>query len=147
MRDRGVILAGMAVFLGVATFPIWHNLAGGRDPAMPQLKLPAHERECVAPIPYMKTAHMKLLNEWRDQAIRSGRRSYTAFDGRTFKISLTGTCLEQCHDDKAAFCDRCHTYNGVRTPYCWDCHLDPRQVQQPSNPDSTPQTEAPNGLR
>ncbi len=147
MRDRGVILAGMAVFLGVATLPIWHNLARGKDPAMPQLKLPAQEKECVAPVPYMKTSHMKLLNAWRDQAIRSGIRTYTSYNGRTFKISLTATCLEQCHEDKAAFCDRCHSYSGVRTPYCWDCHVDTLRARQISKTAGNAQTEAANGLR
>jgi hypothetical protein len=130
MHDRGLIVAGLLVFLGLITFPVWYDLAAGKTPQEPGLKLPAHEKECVAPIPYMKTSHMKLLNEWRDQVVRNNVRTYTSYSGRTYTISLTGTCLQQCHTEKAGFCDRCHTFNGVRSPSCWDCHVDPELVHQ-----------------
>jgi hypothetical protein len=128
MRDRGLIVAGLLVFLGLITFPVWYDLAAGKTPKEPQLKLPAHEDKCVAPIAYMKTSHMQLLNEWRDQVVRKNIRTYTAYDGTVYSISLTATCLQRCHTDKAGFCDRCHTFNGVRSPSCWDCHVDPALV-------------------
>ncbi len=114
---------------------------------MPELKLPASARECVAPISYMKTSHMKLLNEWRDQAVRSGNRTFTAYNGRTYAISLTATCLQQCHEDKAAFCDRCHAYNGVKSPSCWDCHIDPKLAQKPPRQVAATKTGASHDLR
>jgi len=126
MRDRGLILAGLLVFMGLLTFPIWSGLSTGKSSRGPDLRLPEKAKECVAPIEYMKNSHMKLLNLWRDQAVRNNTRTYTAYNGKVYTISLTGTCLQQCHTEKAEFCDRCHTYNGVRTPYCWDCHVDPR---------------------
>ena len=138
MRDRGLILAGLAVFLGVITFPAWYDLAKGQGAAPPQLKLPEGEKECVAPVAYMKTSHMKLLKDWRDQAVRRNIRSHT-YNGRVFSINLTGTCLEQCHTDKAAFCDRCHAYSGVQGPYCWDCHVDPLLLRPaPKGGDAVP---------
>jgi hypothetical protein len=130
MNDRGLIVAGLLVFLGLITFPVWYDLAAGKAPQEPEVTLPPHEKECVAPIPYMKTSHMTLLNEWRDQVVRNNVGTYTAYNGRTYAISLTGTCLQQCHTEKAEFCDRCHTFNGVRSPYCWDCHVDPELVHQ-----------------
>jgi len=129
MRDRGLILAGLAVFLGASTFPAWYDLATGQGAARPALKLPEVEKECVAPVAYMKTSHMVLLSDWRDQAVRRNIRSHT-YSGRTFSINLTGTCLQQCHTDKAAFCDRCHAYCGVQGPYCWDCHVDPQLLRR-----------------
>ena len=27
MRDRGLIYSGLVLFLGLATFPAWHNLS------------------------------------------------------------------------------------------------------------------------
>ncbi len=126
MRDRGPVLLGLLLFLGLATAPTWYNLASGRPGRAPALQLPAGEKECVAPLAYMKTSHMKLLYEWRDRAVRDNQNTYQAHDGRTYTISLTGTCLQQCHGSRAGFCDRCHAYTGVRDPYCWDCHLDSR---------------------
>jgi hypothetical protein len=128
MRDRGLIVAGLLLFLGVVLSPVWYNLAAGKTAKGPALKLPAEAKECVAPVEYMKTSHMKLLNDWRDQVVRRNIRTYRAYNGKTYAISLTGTCLQQCHTDKAQFCDRCHAYNGVRNPYCWDCHVDPQLV-------------------
>jgi hypothetical protein len=35
----------------------------------------------------------------------------------------------KCHDNKEEFCDKCHLYAGV-TPYCWDCHIDPKLARR-----------------
>ncbi len=130
MRDRGWIAAGLVLFAAVVTFPFWASLAGdGRAVREPKLAVPAAEKECVAPVATMKAAHAALLSEWRDLAVRQNVRTYTAYNGRTFDISLTATCLQRCHNDKAAFCDRCHDYSGVRSLNCWDCHVDPGTVR------------------
>jgi hypothetical protein len=125
MRNRGLIVFALVVFLGVITFPIWYNLAGGPAARAPELTLPVGETECVAPTADMRATHMDILLEWRDEVVRNNVRDYTAANGRTYTMSLTGTCLKQCHTPKAEFCDRCHDYSGVSTPYCWDCHVDP----------------------
>ena len=51
----------------------------------------------MAPIKYMRTAHMELLIQWRDGAVREHQLRYTAYNGKSYKISLTSTCLGQCH--------------------------------------------------
>jgi hypothetical protein len=79
----------------------------------------------VADTEYMRTEHMQLVMDWRDEAVREMDRVYVSEDGRRFNKSMTGTCLG-CHTDKAAFCDRCHDYLGVK-PYCWDCHVVPEE--------------------
>ena len=123
MRDKGPILTGLIVFLVVATLPIWYNLAFGGEHAAPKLVLPAGGGQCVKDTAYMRTDHMDLLNEWRDDVVRGNDRIFTASDGRRYYKSLSGTCMS-CHDDKEQFCDKCHDYAAV-TPYCWDCHVDP----------------------
>jgi hypothetical protein len=124
MRDRGLIIGGLTVFLALITFPFWYNLATATTSRGPEPVLPATEKNCVAPVEYMRTSHMDLLVTWREQVVRSNVRSYQAFDGKTYNMSLTKTCM-QCHTSKADFCDRCHNYAGV-TPNCWDCHIDPK---------------------
>jgi hypothetical protein len=42
-------------------------------------------------------------------------------------MSLTNTCITQCHSNKAKFCDRCHDYMNVQ-PWCWDCHNFPKEA-------------------
>jgi hypothetical protein len=132
MRDRGRIIVGLLVFLALATFPIWYNLGSGGDVRSPELKLPSDETRCIEDVEAMRTEHMQLLMDWRDDVIRSSERVYTAQDGRQFTKSLSGTtrardggsCMS-CHSNKGEFCDKCHDYVGV-TPYCWDCHVEPK---------------------
>jgi hypothetical protein len=126
MRDRGLILGGLALFLALATFPAWYDLAAGVSARGPELKLPKEEKQCVAPKETMRTSHMEMLVTWRDLVVRKNERVFLASTGRTYDMSLTKTCLK-CHDDKEGFCDRCHAYAGLQ-PYCWDCHIDPKLV-------------------
>jgi len=124
MYDAGKIVPGLVVFLGLATFPVWYNVASGGEARAPEIEKPANSTQCVADAAYMRREHMQVLNAWRDEAVRNADRVFVAADGRRFNKSLTGTCLG-CHQQKAAHCDRCHDYLSV-TPYCWDCHVDPK---------------------
>lgn len=128
MHDGGKIIIGLIIFAGLLTFPFLYNK--GTTPPAPQPELTAMAKQagkCVESKDYMKSSHMELLNTWRDEAIREGKRTYTASDGKTYRISLQNTCME-CHANKAKFCDQCHNYAEV-TPYCWDCHLAPKEKQ------------------
>jgi hypothetical protein len=128
MRDRGIIIAGLTLFLLLITFPVWYNLAAGTTSKGPEPARPVQEKTCVGPVEYMRTSHMDLLMDWRDQAVRQGVRTFKAFDGKTHTVSLTQTCMK-CHASKADFCDRCHGYAGV-APACWGCHIDPKLTQR-----------------
>ena len=128
MRDRLLIYTGLLLFVALVTFPLWQGLAARGSTKGPELKLPAGRKNCVAPIPYMREAHMDLLMKWRDAKVRGQMRRFTANDGTTYNVSLTGTCLTQCHGSREQFCDRCHAYAGVPTPTCWGCHTSPPAV-------------------
>ncbi len=123
MRDKFWILGGLLLFVGVATLPTWRDWETHANTRPPALVLPAHAKQCVAPLDFMRGSHMQLLLDWRQSAVRENNPTYVAYDGKTYPKSLTKTCLS-CHD-KREFCDRCHDYVGARTPYCWNCHVDP----------------------
>jgi len=123
MRNRILILAGLALCLAALTWPVWRALASAPAPA-PSLARLVGATRCVAPVGFMRTSHMTLLAEWRDRVVRDGVRTYTDADGRVVTMSLSGTCLRTCHTDKTKFCDRCHDYAGVK-PTCWGCHVVP----------------------
>jgi hypothetical protein len=131
LYDGGKIIAGIVVFLIVASVPFWYGRGKAVPPPDLKLDTPAIERLkeklCVEPAPYMRANHMKLLGAWRESVVREGNRSYKATDGKVYKISLTGTCLE-CHSNKDQFCDRCHDYAGAK-PNCWSCHIIPEEVR------------------
>jgi len=124
MRDRLLIFSGLFLFMALVTFPIWQGISAKTSTQGPELKLPANRTACVAPLSTMRAAHMKLLIGWRDGAVREHRLRYTSYDGMSYKVSLTNTCLGQCHGSRKQFCDRCHSYVALSTPYCWDCHQD-----------------------
>ena len=125
MGDKGKIIFGLSVFVILITFPFWSRLAAAGDSqsGRPELEYPADETACVEDTPYMTANHMDLLNQWRDGLVRDGDPEYTSSTGKTYLKSLTKTCLN-CHEDKEAFCTRCHDYANVE-PTCWDCHVQP----------------------
>ena len=125
MGDRPLIYAGLFLFVALITLPVWQGIAAQSSTVGPELKAPATKKQCVAPRAYMREAHMELLMAWRDGKVRKHERHYTAADGTVYNVSLTGTCLTQCHGSKEKFCDRCHEYAGVSAPNCWGCHTSP----------------------
>lgn len=127
MNDTGKIMAGLIIFLGLITLPIWYHAVSGNVSKPPDLEIITKEKQCVAPAEYMKVFHMDMLNQWRDEVVRKENRVYKAVNGKQFIMSLSNTCLD-CHSNKDKFCDRCHDYLGVK-PYCFDCHIEPKEVK------------------
>jgi hypothetical protein len=127
MRERVFIATGLVLFLALFTCPVWWAAASGARSTAPQLSLPAQSFKCVAPVSYMRASHMRLLLRWRTDVVRHGIRQFHTADGRIYDASLTRTCLGQCHS-KSEFCDRCHSYSGVSSPSCWQCHNDPQMT-------------------
>jgi len=127
MYDKGKILAGLVIFFGILSYPFWYTVASGNAGKMPELEKAVKGEDCVLPAGEMKAGHMEILDEWRDLVVREGLRTFENAEGKRFDMSLTRTCLD-CHPNKDKFCDQCHNYLGVR-PYCWDCHVDPKEIQ------------------
>ncbi|MBI5026463.1 MAG: sulfate reduction electron transfer complex DsrMKJOP subunit DsrJ [Nitrospirae bacterium] len=131
MYNGGKIIIGLIIFLAFVAFPLYYNI--GKVSVKPEPKLDTSviqqlkEKKCVEPKAYMKAEHMKLLNEWRDSAVRDGNRLYINSEGKQFTISLQNTCMK-CHSNKKKFCDECHNYAAVK-PYCWDCHIAPKEKE------------------
>ncbi len=127
MSDKGVIVVGLVIFVGLVTFPFWYTRAAGSSAALarPALELPTDATQCVEDKPFMTAHHMELLNQWRDAVVREGQTQYTSWAfGTHYEMSLTKTCL-RCHRNGQTFCDRCHNYADVH-PGCWDCHVEPK---------------------
>lgn len=127
LYDSGKILAGVAVFVLLITFPIWYNhLDAG---TVPKPEKPANgAKQCVLPAAEMRAKHMQLLNQWRNDALRNEDRAYSIeIDGKKYQKSLMNTCMK-CHDSKERFCDRCHVYASVSV-YCWNCHIAPEEMK------------------
>ncbi len=121
MFDKSKIIPGLIIFLAVITYPAWYMAAHGKAET-PKPEIVTQEKQCIESTDFIRANHMHLLTEWR-AGVRSDMRVYQASDGREFKVSLTGTCLD-CHSNKAEFCDKCHGYAGVQ-PDCWSCHVVP----------------------
>lgn len=123
MYNKGTIIPGLVIFVLLVTFPIWFN-AFSTASTVPKIELPpGGEKECVASATEMRAKHMVLLNEWRDDVLRSGNKTSVTVGGKEYRRGLQTACM-QCHTNKDKFCDSCHTYTSVNV-YCWDCHLTP----------------------
>ncbi|MBW1805606.1 MAG: sulfate reduction electron transfer complex DsrMKJOP subunit DsrJ [Deltaproteobacteria bacterium] len=128
MYDGGKIVTGLIIFLILLLFPIWYQFGKAEKAPEPELTETAKKAEqCVEPKPFMKTQHMKMLDQWRDETVRGGERYYKSSSGKVYYKSLQVTCLE-CHNNKSKFCDQCHNYIGV-DPFCWDCHVEPKEYE------------------
>jgi len=65
--DKGMVIIGLCIFVGVITFPFWFNLGNAAPAPEPKIADKAKAaKECVMPKAYMKVEHMQILNEWRD---------------------------------------------------------------------------------
>jgi len=118
----------VVVPLAIIALPVLHSAIGavlGSDDEV-FLELPADHDECVRDTEYMRFHHMDLLLEIRDEVQRDGQRRQevgftdcTPLEGQT-ECSL---CMD-CHDNRAAFCNRCHEAVDLR-PDCFVCHYYP----------------------
>ena len=129
MGDKIAIFAGLAVFLVLATSPIWYTFVAAEGVRLPDRVAPTDDSHCIEDD--MVAKHMGLLNDWRDEVVRKGlTEKYTSVaypKDPPCERSLTKTCMT-CHRIKgeggtAPSCSGCHDYADVH-PICWDCHLE-----------------------
>ena len=133
MCERAKIVAALAVFLALATFPFWYTFGAAGDASPPPRDPPKNGSRCIEDKEWMAAHHMELLDQWRNEVVRHGdKTAYTsaAFGGQ-YKKSLTGTCMtchsidQTCDSNSNMSCSKCHDYANVQ-PRCWDCHLEPK---------------------
>lgn len=158
MHKGGKIILSLIIFVGLFTIPFLYNMGkanAGPDvfldsPAIQQLA--DSDKECVESAEYMRSNHMTLLNDWREEVVRQGQTVYVNSQGKSFDMSLQDTCLE-CHANDSAsnpevlsnpvsntsemsnpalnsspqFCGSCHDYSAVK-PLCWSCHFEPKEA-------------------
>ncbi|MBN1588220.1 MAG: sulfate reduction electron transfer complex DsrMKJOP subunit DsrJ [Pirellulales bacterium] len=137
MSDKPKIIAGLAFFLVIATFPIWYAFGfaaysdAGTSP--PARTYPKDAGRCIESKEWMVANHMALLNQWRNEVVREGEpQFYHSLEyGTEHMKSLTRTCMEchgkpeMCDADGNTSCTQCHDYANV-TPRCWKCHVELR---------------------
>jgi hypothetical protein len=128
MYDGGKIIVGLVIGLVLLLFPFFYNAGKAAKVPDPVLTDKAKEaKQCIEPKAFMKTEHMKMLDEWRDEVVRQGQRYYKSASGKSYYKSLQVTCMD-CHSNKSKFCDQCHNYMDV-APFCWDCHIAPKEKE------------------
>ena len=125
MYNAKAVIIGIVIFVAGFSSPFWTSWIG-QDYTKTGVVLPAGEKQCIEDTEFMRAQHMRLLDEWRDQALREENRVYeSALNGKKWVISLQNTCLK-CHSNYAEFCEKCHVANSVY-PYCWTCHIIPTE--------------------
>ena len=124
MYNAKAVYIGIIILVVLLSAPFWAGLFG-KSYTETGVSKPEAEESCVEDAQFMRAQHMRLLNEWRDEALRNENRTYVAKNGQKWEISLQNTCMK-CHTDYNGFCDKCHLSNSVR-PYCWTCHIIPTE--------------------
>ena len=125
MYNAKAVIIGIVIFVAIFSSPFWTSWIG-QTYQKTGVVLPAGEKTCIEETEFMRAQHMRLLDEWRDQALREENRVYvSALGGRKWVISLQNTCLK-CHSNYTEFCEKCHVANSVY-PYCWTCHIIPTE--------------------
>ena len=128
MYDGGKIITGLVIGVGLLLFPVFYNAGKAAKAPEPELTEKAKAaQQCVQDKSYMRTEHMKVLDQWRTEVVRQDVWYYKGVGEKTYYMGFQATCLD-CHSNKAKFCDQCHNYMGV-APYCWDCHFEPKENQ------------------
>lgn len=128
MYDGKKIITGLVIGVGLLLFPVFYN--AGKAAKVPEPELTAKAKaaqHCVQSKSFMRTDHMKLLDQWRDEVVRQNVWYYKGMEGKTYYMSLQATCLD-CHSNRDKFCDQCHNYMDI-SPYCWDCHFASKENQ------------------
>lgn len=125
MYNSKAVGIGIAIFVALFTTPFWLSWLG-QDYRKTGVVFPPNQQYCIEDTEFMRANHMRLLDEWRDQALREENREYvSALNGKRWIISLQNTCMK-CHNNYAEFCEKCHVANSVY-PYCWTCHIIPAE--------------------
>lgn len=125
MYNAKAVIIGIVIFAAIFSSPFWTSWIG-QNYTKTGVVSPADEKTCIEDTEFMRAQHMRLLNEWRDQALREENRVYvSALNGKKWGISLQNTCLK-CHSNYTEFCEKCHVANSVY-PYCWTCHIIPTE--------------------
>jgi hypothetical protein len=131
MYDSGKIILGLAVFVLLITFPIWHNNLIGTGGAAPvknselpeamfqSISFPNGARHSLT-TQEMRATHMDMLKDIHGNAAAK-------MAGQKDKMPNM-QCL-MCHvgsnEQPLQFCDSCHNSVSVKVPDCWACHTKP----------------------
>lgn len=127
MNKSKYVAAGLIVFVLLFTFPVLMNLgkstAKTQPPALVQDAKALQEladKLGVKDIDEFRAKHKQILSEWKDAAVRDGKRVYVTKDGREIPISLENVA------SNPLLCSTCHDYVGIEKPNCWTCHVEPK---------------------
>ena len=76
MNSKVLIVTGLVIFLIIVLFPFWYMRGKAMPVPEPVLTPQAKAaKTCVRSTDYMKSEHMQLLDEWRDEVVRRGHSS------------------------------------------------------------------------
>ncbi|MEE9612740.1 MAG: hypothetical protein V3W19_15920, partial [Desulfatiglandales bacterium] len=87
MYDGGKIITGLIIGVILLLFPVWWYQAGKASKAPePVLSARAKEAgECIEAKTFMRTQHMKILDGWRNEAVRGADRFYKSSSGKIYE--------------------------------------------------------------
>ena len=127
MNKNRLVALGLILFVVLFTIPVLMNLGKTVTQTQPPALLQdAQAMQALADklgvknIEEYREKHKQVLAEWKDAAVRDGKRIYVTRDGREIPISLENLASQP------QLCSTCHDYAGIEKPNCWTCHVEPK---------------------
>ena len=128
MNKNRLIALGLILFVLAFTFPVLMSLnkpaAQTQPPAIAQNEQALQElaqKLGVKNAEEFRAKHKQILAEWKDLAVRDGKRIYISPDGREIPINLENLA------NQPQYCNDCHNYVGIEKPSCWTCHVEQKE--------------------
>jgi len=106
VSDRPLILAGLTLFVGLVTTPSGTALSTEKRPSPLRRSNSLPGKAVRRATSYMRSSHMRLLEDWRNEAVRDGQRQFVAFNGKTYDKNPNPHLRHACHTDRKEFCGR-----------------------------------------
>ena len=125
MNKNRFIALGLILFVLAFALPVLLNLGKPntvtQPPALSQDEQALQElarKLGVKDVAEFRAKHKQVLADWKNLAVRDGKRIYVTPDGREVPISLKDL------SSNAELCNTCHDYVGIEKPSCWTCHVE-----------------------
>ena len=119
------IALGLFLFLLIFTLPVLLNIGKPKAQTLPpsiaqneQALTDLARKLGVKDIDEFRARHKQVLAEWKDLAVREGKRIYVTPDGREIPINLEELASQP------QYCNDCHDFVGIEKPSCWTCHVE-----------------------
>ena len=106
-----LVVLGLIILLPLVYSVVLWAFPSQMQCSQPFLEKPKGHKKCIKDTEYMRSNHMTLLKNIRNQVMRQGEKGQMGLKD-----------CRQCHTNREQFCDKCHNAVNLK-PDCFNCHF------------------------